>query len=228
MLRRLAFALFLVRAASAQAPPPPVMETVSVSGEGVVAAAPDRALVRLGVQTRAPSAVAALRAHEEDVARVLTRVRRFGIADRAIQIEGLSLGEFYGPNGPDGYVAQRVVTVTTDSLRRVPDLVAAVVAEGANQLQGLEYVVRDTRPAEALALDAAVADARRKAEQIASASGIRLGRVVAVQELDPAAFAPSPYGRVTARSASEGEPAAYSSGVSQVRARVLVLFEIDN
>lgn len=234
---RLLTALALVAVASAPsraqyqpmpAVGPPVPGTIGVTGEGTVSVAPDRALVRLGVTTRAGTAAEALRAHEADMARVLTRVRQFGVADRDIQIEGLSLGENYGPNGPDGFVAQRVVTVTTDSLRAVPDLVAAVVSEGANRLDGLVYTVRDARPAEALALDAAVADARAKAERIAGAAGVTLGRVLAVQELDTVVgYPPMPYGRgAEVEMAVAAEPAAYSAGSNEVRARVAVQFEI--
>lgn len=214
-------------------PAHPMPGVISVGGDGVVSVAPDRALVRLGVLTRAATAPEALRQHETDVARVLTQVRRFGIADRDIQIEALSLGEDYGREGPEGYRAQRVVTVTLDSLRRVPDLVAAVVTEGANQLQGIEYVVRDTAPSEALALDRAVADARAKAERIASASGVTLGRVLAVQEAGAAQIAPPVlYSRVAdARGEAVAmipppNPGAYSAGSSEVTAHVTVQFEI--
>lgn len=229
---RLFLACLVVLAAPVQAQavaaPPPVPGTITVVGEGLVSVAPDRALLRLGVTTRAATAAEALRAHEADVARVLTRVRQFGIPDRQIQIEALAIHENYGQNGLDGVAAVRIVTVTTDSLRTVPDLVAAVVSEGANRLDGLTYTLRDPKPAEARALDAAVADARAKAERIARASGVTLGRVVAVQE--GTTTMPYPLGRSSGLSLSSvdisPEPGAYSAGSSEVRARVVVQFEI--
>lgn len=223
--------LFVLLAAAASVSAQPVLEsgTITVSGQGRVSVAPDRALVRLGVLTRAATAPEALQEHEDDVARVLTQVRRFGIADREIEIEALSLGEDYGRDGPDGYRAQRVVTVTMDSLRRVPDLVAAVVGEGANQLQSIEYVVRDTTPIKALALDRAVADARTKAERIAAASGVTIGAVVAVQEGGSLSLPPIlRYSRSTsaAAAAPPPQPGAYSTGSSEVVADVVVQFRI--
>ncbi len=208
------------------APPPPGV--ISVSGEGIVSVSPDRARVRVGVVTRAATAPEALRQHEQDVLRVLTRVRQLGVADRDIQLESLSLGENYGPNGPDGSVAQRTVTVTLDDLRLVPDLVAAAVSEGANQLQGIDYIVRDPRAAEGQALDLAIAAARAKAERIASASGVTLGRVVGVQEAGaPQVRPPGPmYARAEASDAVPPTPGAYSAGSSDVVARVNVQFEI--
>lgn len=227
---RLTAALLVLSAAPAfaQALPPPPPGTITVSGEGRVSVAPDRALVRLGVLTRAATAPETLRQHEEDVARVLTRVRQLGVADREIQIEALQLSEGYGQNGPEGYQAQRVVTVTLDNLRLVPDLVAGVVSEGANQLQGIQYVVRDTAPAEARALDLAVADARAKAERIASASGVSLGAVAAVQEAGAPQVGPPGYfaGGLSASMDVAPEPGAYSAGSNEVVARVTIQFEI--
>ncbi len=230
MIRLLAFALVLLAAPArgqVVAPSPLVPGTITVSGEGLISVAPDRAVLRLGVTTRAETAAEALREHEADVARVLTRVRRFGIPDRQIQIEALSIHENYGQDGLDGVVAVRVVTVTTDSLRTVPDLVAAVVSEGANRLDGLTYTLRDAQPAQARALDAAVADARAKAERIAQAAGVALGRVVAVQEgAVQMPFSPGRFAGLAASADVEAEPGAYSAGSSEVRARVVVQFEI--
>ncbi len=221
-------ALVSVPALAQPMPAPPPPGVISVSGEGVVSVSPDRARIRVGVVTRAATAPETLRQHEQDVLRVLTRVRQLGVADRDIRIESLSLGENYGENGRDGYVAQRTVTVTLDTLRLVPDLVAAVVSEGANQLQGIDYVVRDTREAEAQALDRAVADARAKAERIASASGVALGRVVGVQEAGaPQVGPPRPmFARAEASDAVAPTPGAYSAGSNDVVARVTVQFEI--
>ena len=203
--------------------------TLTVTGSAVVSAAPDRAVVRLGVQTRAETPAAALRAHEADMARVLATVRSFGVADRDIAIEGLGLGENYGPNGPDGFVANRVVSVTIDSLRIVPDLVAGVVEVGANRLEGLFYTLRDSERYQNQALDAAVERAREKAARLASAAGRTLGPVEAIVE--QGAGLAGPYQRfgtmdAVAVSAETATPAAYSTGSSQVQASVVVRFAL--
>ena len=203
--------------------------TVTVSGAAVVTAAPDRAVIRVGVQTRAATASGALQEHEADMARVLGVVRSFGIADRAIAIEGLSLGENYGPNGPDGYVAARVVSVQVDSLRVVPELVAGVVEVGANRLEGLVYTLSETARLEDRALGLAMERARVKAEQVARTAGRTLGPVDAVLEqgaglVDP--YRRMGYGDVVESISTTATPAAYSAGSSQVRAALTVRFAL--
>lgn len=208
------------------APPP---RTVTVAGDAVVPAPPDRALVTLGVETTGTEPAETLRRHEEDVQRVLTAVRNMGVPDRQIQIQSLSLNERYTNEGVrEGYVASRSVTVTTDDLRQVPDLVATVVGEGANRLYGLSYVLRERARYEDQALTGAFARARAKAEGIAAASGLRLGDVVAVVEQGTQPPPPMPLYRARAESmmAADGVGGAYSTGEQEVRAAVVVTYEL--
>lgn len=227
MLRLLALSLVLASAAHAQwAGVAMSPNTITVTGEGIVSAPPDRAVVRLGVLTQGPTAADALREHEDDMARVLQEVRSFGIADRQITIEALNLGEYYGPQGPDGYQAYRIVAVTVDSLRIVPDLIASVVESGANRLDGVMYTLRDASTYQERALDLAMEKARDKAARLATASGRALGPVVAVQEQGVGIV--QPYERFAAQAVSmeevAPEPGAYSAGSSQVRGAVVVQF----
>ena len=220
--------LLAVGAASAQ--PALDANTITVSGQGLVSAPPDRAVLQLGVQTVAPTAAEALREHEDDVARVLARVRSFGIADRQIQIQALQLGENYGQNGPDGYRAFRIVSVTTDSLAAVPEIVAGVVESGANQLNGIDYTLSEPGRYRDRALDEAVRQARSKAERLAAAAGMSLGGVVAIQEQGIGLVQPyrnGPMMDVAVEAVSlEAEPGAYSAGSSQVQASVVVQYRL--
>ena len=228
-MRRFLIPALLLAAASVSAQPVLESNTITVSGQGLVSAPPDRAVIGLGVQTVAPTAAEALRRHEDDVARVLARVRSFGIADRQIQIQALQLGENYGQNGPDGYRAFRIVSVTTDSLAAVPEIVAGVVESGANQLSGIDYTLSEPGRYRDRALDEAVRQARAKAERLAAAAGASLGPVSSIQEqgigvVQPYRGGPAP---VSAEAVSlDAEPGAYSAGSSQVQASVVVQYRL--
>jgi len=232
MLRLLALSLVLASAANSQVGVEMAPNTITVMGEGIVSAPPDRAVVRLGIMTQGRTAADALRDHEADMARVLQEVRSFGIADRQISIEALNLGDFYGPQGPDGYQAYRVVAVTVDTLRIVPDLIASVVESGANRLDGVMYTIRDATAYEARALDLAMEKAQSKAARLARAAGRTLGPVVAVQEQGVGLV--QPYERFAVQSvameeaAVAPEPGAYSAGSSQVRGAIVVRFLLAN
>ena len=213
---------------SAGAPP----RTITVAGDALVEAPPDRARVRFGVQTDGTTPEATLEAHEEEVERVLTAVRSMGIPDRQIRLEWVGLNERYNNSGRrSGYTAHRVVTVTLDDLREVPTLVSTVVDRGADQLMGIEYTLRDEDRYEDQALTEAVARAREKAEQVAAAAGARIGGVVAVVEQGvqpPPMPMPMMVRSAGAEMAMDASPGAYSAGSSQVRAAVVVTFELED
>lgn len=200
--------------------------TLTVLGTATVTAPPDQAVVRLGVETRAATPAEALRQHEEDVARVLAEVRGFGIADRAITIEQLNLGEERDRDGATEAVARRLVSVRIGDLRVVPDLIASVVASGANRLAGLDYTVEDPQPLEEQALVAAVTRAREKAERLAEAAGLELGTVLAMSEQNVGGVRPYAFARGEALAVADGNPGAYSTGLSSVDASVIVRFAL--
>lgn len=232
-MKLLLLCLALATSAAAQVTPPerpaPFPNTVTVAGDAVVYAPPDRARLRFAVETEGETPEETFARHEQEVQDVLTAVRRLGIPDRHIRLEWVGLNERYREEGrrPD-YVAVRSVTVTTDSLALVPTLVAAVVEAGANRLDGLEYTLEDDDRFEDEALGAAFERARAKAAQLAAASGARLGSVVAVVEqgVQP----PMPLynrGMVQAEMAMDATPGAYSTGQSEVRATVVVTFALE-
>ena len=207
-------------------PVPPVPNTVTVVGEGVVYAPPDRARLRFGVETEGATAEATFRAHEQEVAAVLTAVRRLGIPDRDIALEWVGLNDRRDEHGQaEGYVAVRMVTVTTDSLRLVPELVATVVDAGGDRLAGLDYYLEDDDLVEDAALEAAFDRAEAKARELAQAAGARLGPVVAMHE--QGAQPPTPLVMRAEAYAVDATPGAYSTGQSEVRAAVVVTFALE-
>src|SRR5690606_803771 len=190
-------------------PVPPVPNTVTVLGEAVVYAPPDRARLRFGVETEGATAEATFRQHEQEAAAVLTAARR---DDRG---------------QPDGYTAVRMVTVTTDSLRLVPELVAAIVDAGGDRLAGLDYYLENDDLFENQALEAAFDRAEAKARELALAAGARLGPVVADAEQGVQPPMPLLVRGAAESYAMDAVPGAYSTGQSEVRAFVVVTFALE-
>jgi uncharacterized protein YggE len=119
-----------------------------------------------------------------------------------------------------------VVAVTVDDLRQVPEIVATAVAEGANRLDGLVYTLRDADRFEDEALQDAFRRAREKAERIAAAAGMSVGRVVQVHEQGTAPPVPMPERMMAVD--MQSSPGAYSAGTTEVRAAVVVTFALDD
>lgn len=182
------------------------MPTLTVSGSGEAAADPDQAVVRLGVVAEAAEAAAAQNDVNEIMARILDAVAATGVPESSVQTEDLSLSPVYSDYRPrpdqaepeppriTGYRASSVVSVEVDELSAIGGVVDAGIEAGANQLQGIEFRLRDDTAATARALGDAVRDARARAEAIAGAMGLDLEGVHEVVAGDTYQRPPIPFG----------------------------------
>ena len=163
---------------------------ITVNGEGVVSLAPDTATIRLGVSERAASAAEAMAQTSEKVRGILNQLDSLKIAGLDRQTSGLYLRPVYDngsrndttPVQVSGYEAGNTVSVTVRDLSKLGQLLDAVVAEGANDFNGLQFGLQDNQAALEQARKDAVSDAMARAQQLADAAGVKLGKVVSMSE----------------------------------------------
>jgi len=164
-----------------------VEKLVTVTGEGTVAAAPDSAVIRLGVSSQGKTARAASDANAREMTVVLAAIKESGVADRDIQTTTLSLQPQYDPNKTGaarliGFQANNQFTVKIRDVARLPSVLDRAIAGGANEMSGVEFIVSEQGKLLDKARIEAIADARRKAELYAAAAGMKVGRVMAISE----------------------------------------------
>lgn len=190
----LAAALAFPGPALADQPPPQIV----VTGEGRVEQAPDMATVSLGVTTQGATAAEAMQANAVGVQAMLDRLAAAGIAARDIQTTGLSLNPLWSnyDSGAaqkiEGYAAANMVTVRVRALDNLGPVLDAAITDGANTLNGLGFGLADPEPAMQEARARAVADARKRAETLAAAAGVKLGHILSITEGGYASPAPLP------------------------------------
>ena len=163
---------------------------ITVSGQGVVAMAPDMATIRVGVTERADLASDAMAQTSEKVAAILAQLDTLGVAGLDRQTSGLYLRPVYDNRPRDDNASQQViayeagntVSVKVRDLTKLGTLLDAVIAEGANDFNGLQFSLQDNAEALIAARKAAVADAMARAAQLAEAAGVTLGDVVRMSE----------------------------------------------
>jgi uncharacterized protein YggE len=131
--------------AFAQAMPVPV-QTISgtvleVSAEGESTRTPDLATITAGVVTQAADAAGAMRENATRMDRVIAALKRASIADKDLRTASISLQPQYryGENQPPvitGYQASNTVTVKFRDIGKAGSVLDALVATGANQING--------------------------------------------------------------------------------------------
>jgi hypothetical protein len=172
----------------AQQPQQPPEPRIVVTGEGSVSVTPNYAQIRSGVTVRTKTVKEGVDANSKLMVAIIAALKDFGIADKDIQTSRFSIQPVYSPQEPGtepkllGYSVSNEVAMTIGEIGRLGDVLDRVVAVGATDVGPVTFLVSDAWEALDQAREAAIADARRKAEVYAKAAGVQLGRVEWITE----------------------------------------------
>ncbi|HKZ80346.1 MAG TPA: SIMPL domain-containing protein [Pyrinomonadaceae bacterium] len=160
---------------------------VLVSGDSIVQAQPDTAVITLAVVTQAKRALDAQQENANKSDAVVRALKAAAGAGAEVKTSGYSVQpqRVYKENQPPtivGYEARNSVTVTLGDLTKVGTVIDAAAQAGANDITGISFTLRKDRPARDEALSQATREAVAKAQVIAQALGGRVSRIVEVQE----------------------------------------------
>lgn len=203
---------------------------LDIVATGEVTRVPDIVRIGAGVVTQAPSAVEALRQNAVRMERVRAALARAGIASRDIQTSSVSLQpEYrYAENQPPqliGYRASNEVNIRFRDIAVSGRILDALVAEGANQINGPNLGI--DRPEAALdeARVAALANARARAELYARAMNMRVRRVLLVSE--SGAMLPPPMPVMMRGMANQAAETRIEPGEQTLSVSLTVSFELE-
>jgi uncharacterized protein len=199
--------------------------SITVTGTGTVDAVPNRAEVSFGVVTDGSTANDALAANAAQARRLTAALRSAGVAERDIQTQQVSISPVFDEGGRQvsGYQARNTVVARIRALGRTGAVIDAAVEAGANEVYGPNLSVADRSALERGALQDAVADARGRAQALATAAGVSLGRVLTVVEGGGVA-PPIPFAAADRAVAESATP--ISPGTQELGAVVTVTFAV--
>jgi uncharacterized protein YggE len=171
----------------------PMEYVVTVRGFGTVDARPDTAMIRLGVETEAAKAEDAMEANATALNKVIDALKKAGVKDGDIATGNFSVWPVYQepprtlvdekPSiGTAGYRVSNTLMVRTTNLDTVGLLIDTAAAAGANRVEGISFDKKDADGVRDEAMKVAIKDARRKADVMAAAAGVKIGEIVSVTE----------------------------------------------
>jgi len=168
---------------------------LDISATGDVTRVPDIAIITAGVVTRAATARSALQQAATRMDRVIAALKRAGVEDRDIQTSNINLNPEYTyvnnqPPKLNGYTASNQLTIRFRDIANSGTILDALVAEGANQINGPSLTIDKPELALDEARTRAAAAGRARAELYARSLGLRVARLVAVSE--SGGYAPPP------------------------------------
>src|ERR1700730_2684209 len=166
------------------------VSSIRVTGDAKVTARPDRVQIDIGVTTRAAQSQEAASQNARQVDAVLAAVRKATPA-AVLKTISYSLNPTYQYHSKGeeptiaGYSAVNVVQVTLDDLAKIGTVIDSATLAGANHVQGIQFTLRDQDAVRAEALRQAATRARAAADMLAAALGLKVVRVLSVEENSP-------------------------------------------
>jgi uncharacterized protein YggE len=225
------------------------------TGSGKVTAAPDTAVVNIGVETRDASPKVAVERNTQEMTNLVAALKGLGVADADLQTSNFNIRfervESHWPvpqpvpqaaptksaagtaevaaapakPAVEGvFVVTNTLNVTVRDLPKLGEVLSSATAAGANSVWGVDFRIDNPEPLLVQARDKAVADATEKAKRLAQAAGIKLGKLVAIEESGRGG--PMPVGALfSARAEKAAVP--IEAGSLEVTADVVVRFALD-
>jgi uncharacterized protein YggE len=163
------------------------LSIIRVTGEAVTVAQPDEARIQIGVTTEASTAQAAASQNAEKTEKIISALRKIVGSAGTVKTASYALNPNYRYSQNEkpeliGYVATNMVLVVASDLGSVGKLIDAAVSAGANNVQGLQFTLKDGTAAQTSALQQATKNAREKANALAQSLGVKVRRILSVEE----------------------------------------------
>jgi uncharacterized protein YggE len=231
MSPRLLSALILLPCAIPAQDTPKLAHIVRASGEATVNAKPDRAQISIGVLTQAVTAQAASAQNATQTTTVLNILKPTLGPGGQLKTTGYSLSPDYqypkdgGPPKLIGYRASNTVLVTVDDLSLLGKIIDTATHAGANDINGIAFMLRNDEAVRSQALAEAASKARASAEAIAEALNLR---VVGIMDAE-ATEAPTvrPLFREAMKVQAAAAPTPVEAGTLDIRASVVVSLQVE-
>lgn len=217
--------------AEAQVTQPAIEGTrLDITARGEVRRVPDIAVISAGVLTNAADAASAMQENAVRMSRVIAALKKAGVADKDLSTSSISLSPQYRyveNQAPviTGYQASNQLTVRFRDIAKSGAILDTLVQQGANQINGPAMMLDKPEAAQDEARIAAVKAARARAELYASATGLKVKRIVSISESEGFSGGPMPI-MATARMADSAAKTEIMPGEQGIGITVSVVFEL--
>ncbi len=213
--------------------------TLQISSESTVRREPDIAYITAGVTEERKTAQEAMAAQAAAMTGVFDALAKAGVDAKDMQTSGLSLyprydyveievrkGEMRGEQRLAGYVASNQLTVRVRNLANLGKTIDSLVSSGGNTFSGVSFALDDDTDARNEARRLAMTEALAKANLYATAAGLKVSRIVTINEGYEQKYAPMPIARMAMQDAMPEASTPVAGGEVSYSANLSVLFEL--
>lgn len=205
-----------------------------VSGQGKVTVTPDIATITLGVSAQTPTVSAAQSQAASAMDKVMSALTGNGVDKKDIQTQNYNIQQVTRWDDKNqqevviGYRVNNMVVAKLRNLDKVGNTIDAAVAAGGDliHVNGISFSVEKPDQYYTQVRELAMKDAKAKAEQIATLSGVTLGKPTYVSENSYAPQQPYPVAYKMDAASGAGPTTPISAGETDITLSVQVTYAI--
>jgi len=154
-------------------------EGISVTGSASMTVAPDKATVSMGIEKIGDTAIEARNAATDSVNRMLRQLRVLGVSDSDIKTANYYVRANYvtvnKKSSISNYTFRYTVNVEVQNINDIGKIIDAMYEAGANNMNSVQFGLKNREALERDLLSSAVKNAQEKARIVAIAGGRTLG-----------------------------------------------------
>ena len=180
--------VFLLSSCSNSNLPTAENDGILVTGSATIQSSPDLATLRVGVQSFDKNVEKAVNDNNTKIESIILNLENKGLTEKDMETDQFNISpqrEYRNNNPPIvvGYNVSNILTVKIRNLESLGEIMQVTVGSGANTINGLSFSIEDPNPLRQKARGLAMEDALSRAEILADASGIEVGKPISIQEL---------------------------------------------
>jgi uncharacterized protein YggE len=207
-----------------------------VSGLGKTTAAPDIVILTIGVESQQKTVAQAQKDAVEAMSNVMQVLKSSGIADKDIQTSQYNIQQVTRWDDKQntyeviGYKVSNIVNAKIRNIEKAGSIIDSAAASGGDliRVNGISFSVDDPAPFYKIAREKAVLYAMEKAKQMAQLSGVKLGKLLYVNESN--SYVPpvrDNYMKLADGAAMAPAPTSISAGELEFQTTVEMVYEIN-
>jgi uncharacterized protein YggE len=203
---------------------------ISVTGEGKIKVTPDYAIISIGVENTGNDAADVKKKNDQTVDAVIKYLKGLKIAPADYQTKQVYLHKNYDyTKKKTSFVASQQISVTLRDLTKYDAMMMGLVDTGINNIQGVEFKSTKLAQYESEARKAAVADAKVKANDYASALAQKIGKAILVSDNSQTNFPqPRMYAMASMKESADALPQeTLAIGEIEITSNVSISFSLE-
>jgi uncharacterized protein YggE len=207
----------------------PDKRTLSLTASGAVKTTPDKVDISTGVTSEAKTAREALDQNTDAMTKMIAVLKEEGIDPKDIQTTNFSVNPVYDQKVDGrpvlvGYRVANQVRISLHDTKKLGAILDKMVSLGANQIDSIEFGVKEPGALKDEARKLAVKNVTANAKLYADAAGVGLGSILSISE-EETSYQPRFAAAPAAMEMAKDVP--IEAGTATVEVRVRVTWEIN-